>query len=91
MKKLVVAVFSLCVVFGFGSLQPIGAGEESSVRDLFESKCSLCHPTDRPKSKRKTREEWEVTVMRMKNVNGARVSDEEAQAIIDYLAQNWGK
>lgn len=29
--------------------------------------------------------------MRMKNVNGAQITDQEAKEIIDYLAKNFGK
>ena len=58
---------------------------------LFEKKCSACHSSDRPKSKQKTAEEWQTTVMRMKNVNGGPITDVEAQIIIDYLTRNYGK
>ena len=65
--------------------------EEVDVRQLFESKCNLCHSIDRPKSKTKTKEGWETTVMRMKNTNGCPITDEEAGLIIDYLAETYGK
>jgi mono/diheme cytochrome c family protein len=58
---------------------------------LFEKKCSACHSSDRPKSKKKTAEEWQTTVMRMKNVNGGAITDEEAQIILDYLTRNYRK
>ena len=58
---------------------------------LFEKKCSACHSSDRPKSKQKTAEEWQTTVMRMKNVNGCPITDAEAHIIIDYLTRNYGK
>jgi hypothetical protein len=58
---------------------------------LFEKKCSACHSIDRPKSKKKTAEEWQATVMRMKNVNGCPITDEEAQIILDYLTRNYRK
>ena len=67
----------------------------TDVQALFESKCSDCHSINRPKSKRKTRSEWEITVKRMQDVNGARekagLTDEEAEKIIDYLAETYGK
>jgi phage FluMu protein Com len=67
------------------------SGSSSDAVALFESKCSKCHTIDRPKSKRKTETEWTSTVMRMKNVNGCPISDEEAQTIIKYLSENFGK
>jgi hypothetical protein len=60
-------------------------------KQLFESKCSGCHSTQRPKSKKKTREGWEETVTRMIKVKGASINDEEAVLIIDYLTKNYGK
>ena len=68
------------------------SAEEKSVdaKSLFEQKCSRCHTIERPKSKQKTRAEWEATVMRMKNVNGCPISDQEAEIIINYLAENYG-
>jgi nitrate/TMAO reductase-like tetraheme cytochrome c subunit len=68
-----------------------GYGAESADQGLFEEKCSTCHSIDRPKSKIKTKQEWESTVMRMKNVNHSPISDQEAKIIIDYLAKHFGK
>jgi cytochrome c5 len=64
--------------------------EKVNVEQLFESKCSLCHSIERPKSKKKSKEGWKTTVMRMKNKNGCPITDEEAQMIIDYLADKYG-
>ena len=68
------------------------SAEEPGVdaKSLFEQKCSRCHTIERPKSKLKSRAEWEATVMRMKNVNGCPITDEEAKIIIQYLAENYG-
>ncbi len=66
-----------------------------AITEVFEETCSVCHSIDRPKSKAKTRAEWEVTVKRMQDVNGARekanLTDEKAAIIIDYLSANYGK
>ncbi len=51
----------------------------------------MCHPTDKPKSKKKSKADWEKTVMRMKNVNRAPINDEEANVIIEYLAEHYGE
>jgi hypothetical protein len=72
------------------------AGQEMAqagdpAKDLFESKCSSCHSTQRPKSAKKTKEGWEETVIRMMKVRGASINDEEAEIIIDYLTKNYGK
>jgi cytochrome c5 len=90
-RNSLLTLFSLVAVLVFVPLQPISASESKNAKDLFESKCSLCHSTDTPKSKNKTKKDWETTVMRMKDVNGAPITDEEARMIIDYLAQNYGE
>ncbi len=67
----------------------------TDAKEIFESKCSACHSINRPKSKTKTRSEWETTVKRMQDTNGARtvagLTDEDAEKIIDYLAEKYGK
>lgn len=73
----------------FGIFQGIGA-EENEGKALFEEKCGMCHPIDRAKSLKKSREGWEATVMRMKNRNAAPITEEEAKKIIDYLAKTYG-
>lgn len=55
---------------------------------LLEQRCSVCHPSARPKSKQKTPTEWEATVTRMMG-KGASLTPEEKQALVDYLAQTY--
>lgn len=63
---------------------------QEDAKALFEAKCGLCHSIDRPKKKRKTRDAWTKTVMRMKNRNGCPITEEEANRIIDHLSENYG-
>lgn len=65
-------------------------GTKVDAKDLFEKKCSQCHSTDRPKSKKKTAAEWESTVAKMKK-KGCSVTDEETKIIVDYLSGTYGK
>lgn len=91
--KLFISIMLSGAVFVAGFLHPALAssdGKEMTVEQLFESKCSICHSIERPKSKKKSKEGWETTVMRMKNKNGCPVTDEEAKKIIDYLAEKYG-
>jgi hypothetical protein len=90
MKSIV--VFLCAALFVSLSYVPV-YGEEKTGMDakvLFETKCSTCHSADRAKKKQKTAEEWAITVMRMKNVRGCPVTDDEAKLIINYLAKNYG-
>ena len=89
MKKMVVYAITLMFI---SVAATTGYGEEKKVdaKTLFEKNCSRCHTIERPKSKKKTKEAWEKTVMRMKNVNGCPITDEEAKIIIGYLSENYG-
>jgi len=64
---------------------------DSDAKALFEKRCSMCHPYDKPLSMSKSGEEWRQTVMRMKARAGDRISDEEAEIIIKYLTAIRGK
>lgn len=61
--------------------QPDGAA-------LLEERCSVCHPSARPKSKQKTVEQWDATVTRMM-ANGARLTEEEKQILVQHLSKNY--
>ena len=89
MKKL--AVYIVVLIFMAVPATTV-YGEEKAVdaKALFEKNCSRCHTIERPMSKKKTKEAWKTTVMRMKNVNGCPITDDEAMIIIDYLAENYG-
>ncbi|GAB4284658.1 MAG: hypothetical protein Kow0092_39010 [Deferrisomatales bacterium] len=56
-------------------------------RAVFESKCSLCHPLQRPLSKRKERRGWEHTVARMQRYAAGRITDEDAATVVEYLVR----
>jgi mono/diheme cytochrome c family protein len=87
MKKITLCLSGL--LFFVFSVTLVYSAEDAKA--LFEKTCSACHSSDRPKSKQKTAGEWQTTVMRMKNVNGCAITNEEAQIIIDYLTKTYGK
>ena len=94
MMKIVVTLVMCSLLFVSGLWhQAMASSHEGkeNVKQLFESKCSLCHSIERPKSKKKSKTGWETTVMRMKNKNGCPITGEEATMIINYLADNYGK
>ncbi len=92
-KQLLILSFFVVYVLTFSSLVKTAESKDSSTDagKLFESKCNQCHSVERPKSKRKSKDGWQATVMRMKNKNGCPISDEEAATIINYLSENFGK
>jgi len=64
---------------------PDGAGKE-----LVMKVCTVCHELTRITSKQKTKDEWNETVDQMA-ARGARASDAEFEAIVNYLAKYFGK
>jgi hypothetical protein len=64
---------------------------DDNAKAVFEKLCSLCHSTSRSLDTNKSGDEWRQSVMRMKTYAGDRISDEEAEIIIDYLTEIRGK
>jgi cytochrome c5 len=63
-------------------------GEDPGQR-LVEDICSLCHEWQRIKDHPQTKEQWSGTIKGM-IVEGAPVTEEEFQLIVNYLAKNYG-
>ena len=66
--------------------EPSPAGNGAA---LLEERCTVCHGLDRSTSARKTREEWEQTVVRMVG-KGAELNEEEQKILIAYLTETYG-
>ena len=56
--------------------------------ELLEERCSICHPSARPKSKQKTSDQWEATVSRMMG-KGAKLTQEEKTVLVDHLSKSY--
>ncbi len=89
-----VAVFSAC---GGGAATQPSSGTDSSTgapaldgTTLLQERCTQCHDLDRVKQAQKTLAEWETTVQQMRG-HGAVLTDEEAQTLVQYLAETYGK
>ncbi len=83
-KVLLVCLALVFLACGFG----IAADKGPDGKSLLEERCSVCHSADRPKSKKKTPEQWEATVSRMMS-KGARLSAEEKEVLVKYLAETY--
>jgi mono/diheme cytochrome c family protein len=61
----------------------------------FEATCAKCHATSRPLGKKKDQAGWESTVERMssyhKRQKGGPISEEDQNAIVQYLVSVAGK
>lgn len=78
------AAFVLAMTF-------LGAGLAfADGKELFETKCSICHPLSRPLGQIMNSDGWMATVTRMQKVNGCPITDEEAKLIVDYLVKTRG-
>lgn len=56
--------------------------------ELLEARCSICHPSSRPKGLKKTPKQWETTVKRMV-AKGAKLSNDEKMILVDYLSKTY--
>lgn len=63
----------------------VGDGEA-----LLRERCDVCHSLDRVEMARKTRDAWELTIMRMVG-KGAALDAAEQAALIEYLAATYGQ
>ena len=86
MKK----VLMLCLVIGFvlSTIEVPLAWAQEDGATLLEQRCSVCHPSARPKSKQKTPEQWDATVTRMMG-KGAQLTPDEKQILVDYLSKTY--
>jgi hypothetical protein len=90
LTSLVLGGVICCAVATYQTPAPAAAPTDNSqLKDLFEEKCSACHDAPDPDQKGYTRAEWQKTVNRMMNVNGARnsITDDQAAQIVNYLSQ----
>ena len=67
--------------------------KEGRGKELVESNCIMCHsldyvPMNSPFLDRKG---WDATVTKMIKMMGAPISQQDAAAIVDYLAQNYAR
>jgi mono/diheme cytochrome c family protein len=63
-------------------------GNPADGQTLMQQRCSVCHSVSLNKSDHKTADQWKTTVDRMIS-NGAQLTSQEEQTLIDYLAQNY--
>ena len=62
--------------------------------ETVQGNCGACHSTDyvltQPRGEKFKKAFWEAEVAKMINVYGAPIEAQEATAIVDYLAKNYG-
>ena len=83
-----VLLLGLSVGFALSTILVTVATATEDGATLLEQRCSVCHSSERPKSKHKTAEQWDATVTRMVE-KGAKLTAEEKQVLVDYLSKNY--
>jgi len=78
-------LFGLAMGFALSTIVTTDVFANDDGATLLENRCSVCHPSARPKSKQKTYEQWEATVSRMM-AKGAKLTSNEKQILVDYLS-----
>jgi competence ComEA-like helix-hairpin-helix protein len=58
---------------------------------VFQRVCSNCHPIARVTGARRSRQQWEEVIETMINSRNAKVTDEEFETILGYLAREFGR
>ena len=79
----------LVAIFSLGCTEDLSLYDTPVNKALFEQKCSQCHGLDLATSKRYSNSKWTATIQRMRELNGARLTDLEAERVAGYLAANY--
>ena len=93
-RSVIVAVLAIAVSAGAAVAQEKRiAFKDGAGLQTFQANCGTCHSLDYVvmNSPFLDRPGWDASVKKMINAFGAPISAEDAQAITDYLAQNYGK
>lgn len=85
MKKLIVPVIAASLAL---TGVAVAAEKAPAGAELLEKRCSVCHPSARPKGAKKNAAQWDATVTRMVG-KGAKLTADEKKALVDYLAKTY--
>ncbi|UCF87415.1 MAG: hypothetical protein JSV71_01520 [Nitrospiraceae bacterium] len=83
MKKISLIFITILVLFSTSASARDG-------KSLFEKNCIYCHSLERVLIRKKTREGWRRTVMRMASYTFGRMSSDNIEMIAQYLASTSG-
>lgn len=93
------AVFGLVLFFAVVvvvTLLPTGAFAEEQQKKIdgkaiFEQRCIKCHSVDKFKSMQHDRQGWEIILNRMQRSKNCVLTDDEVNAVAEYLAKKYGE
>ncbi|MBC7259356.1 MAG: hypothetical protein H5T65_08915 [Chloroflexi bacterium] len=69
---------------------PPTAATQPDGASLLQARCTRCHALDRVRQTPRTANEWQTVIARMRS-HGAQLNDVEAEALVQHLAQTYGK
>jgi len=78
--------FLLLAFWGFAGAGQATAAASSGGQALFMDQCGACHSRSRPLFRIKSPDEWRRTVTRMRELEGAELTEAEAEKVISYLS-----
>lgn len=81
-------LLGLIAIFAFATVGGTIAQAQLDGAALLEERCSVCHPSARPKGAKKTAEQWEATVTRMMG-KGAKLTAEEKKILLEHLSKTY--
>lgn len=91
-QKVVVAVLSFFSAALL--LLPLAFGDDAPKvidgKSVFEQKCLKCHKIDKFKKNRTDRKGWELTLRRMER-NSCILTDDETNAVANFLSKEYGE
>ncbi|HKU14108.1 MAG TPA: hypothetical protein VJQ52_06905 [Steroidobacteraceae bacterium] len=77
------------VALAYAAAESASAGDAAPVEQLVTERCTKCHDISVVSARRASAEEWHQIIERMQT-NGAQVSDDELETIVQYLAKTYG-
>lgn len=95
-KNFLVTMATVAIPSVLGAGIALAAETLQSGKEIFSTRCVACHAAQgenrwhRISEGRRTPEGWDMTVVRMGYAHGVLLTQEERQAVVKYLADNYG-
>ena len=86
----VILILLAALLAACGGAKDEGGAAALDGKALVEERCSVCHDLERVEAAKKSAEEWKTNVERMVG-NGAKLNQEEQEAVIEYLTKAYPK
>jgi mono/diheme cytochrome c family protein len=85
-------ILALGTALHASAAEPAIALKNAPGHEVVEKNCAVCHSLDysRTNARFLDRKGWQVEVDKMIKIFGANITPQDAAAIVDYLARNYG-